>query len=46
MKWIEQVLEMALERKPVAREDAPAVSSVAELAAEVVLAEPVAATKH
>ena len=44
VKWIEQVLEMALERKPVPREDAPV--AVAELAVEAKLAEPVVATKH
>ncbi len=42
VKWIEQVLEMALERKPVPREDAV----VAELAAEVKSLETVVTTKH
>ncbi|ADL55641.1 endopeptidase La [Gallionella capsiferriformans] len=43
VKWIEQVLDMALERKPVPREDeVPAV----ELVADTALTKPVAATKH
>ena len=44
VKWIEQVLEMALERKPEPREESLAVA--VELAAEAKLAEPVVATKH
>jgi ATP-dependent Lon protease len=43
VKWIEQVLEMALERKPVPREDI--VAPVVELAADAKLIEPVV-TKH
>lgn len=43
VKWIEQVLELALESKPVPREESGEVAAV-ELA--VVLAEPVIATKH
>ena len=44
VKWIEQVLDMALERKPVPREDA--VVATVELVGDAVLAEPVVATKH
>ncbi|MDP1594318.1 MAG: endopeptidase La [Gallionella sp.] len=44
VKWIEQVLEMALEHKPEPREEAVAVP--ADLAAETKLVKPVAATKH
>ena len=43
VKWIEQVLEMALERIPVPREDS---IPVVELSGDAVLAEPVVATKH
>jgi ATP-dependent Lon protease len=41
VKWIEQVLELALERKPEPREETAVPALVGE-----VLAEPVAATKH
>jgi ATP-dependent Lon protease len=44
VKWIEQVLELALERKPAPREDA-VVASV-ELVGDAVLAKPIIATKH
>jgi len=44
VKWIEQVLEMALERKPEPREEVVVVP--ADLAADAKLVEPVAATKH
>jgi ATP-dependent Lon protease len=44
VKWIEQVLDLALERKPVPRDDA--VVATVELVGEAVLAEPVVATKH
>ena len=44
VKWIEQVLELALERKPEPREDA-VVASV-ELVGDAVLAKPIVATKH
>jgi ATP-dependent Lon protease len=44
VKWIEQVLELALERKPAPREDT-AVASV-ELVGDAALAEPIVATKH
>ncbi len=44
VKWIEQVLELALERKPAPREDA-VVASV-ELVGDAVLAKPIVATKH
>ncbi|MDO9011852.1 MAG: endopeptidase La [Gallionella sp.] len=44
VKWIEQVLEMALERKPEPREEVVAVS--AELTGDAKLVEPVVATKH
>lgn len=43
VKWIEQVLDMALERKPVPREDTV---PVVDLAVDAVLAKPVVATKH
>jgi ATP-dependent Lon protease len=44
VKWIEQVLELALERKPAPREDT-VVASV-ELVGDAVLAKPIVATKH
>jgi ATP-dependent Lon protease len=44
VKWIEQVLELALERKPAPREDV-VVASV-ELVGDAVLAKPIIATKH
>ncbi|MCX7192175.1 MAG: endopeptidase La [Proteobacteria bacterium] len=44
VKWIEQVLEMALERKPVPREDV--IAPVVELAVDVKLADPAVVTKH
>ncbi len=44
VKWIEQVLDMALERRPQSREDA-AVATV-DLIGDAVLADPVIATKH
>ncbi len=44
VKWIEQVLDLALERKPVPRDDADV--ATVELVGEAVLAEPVVATKH
>jgi ATP-dependent Lon protease len=44
VKWIEQVLELALERKPAPREDV-VVASV-ELVGDAPLAEPIVATKH
>ena len=42
VKWIEQVLELALERKPEPRED----SDVPALVGDAVLPDPVVATKH
>jgi ATP-dependent Lon protease len=44
VKWIEQVLEMALERKPEPREDV--VVAAVELVSDAALAEPVVTTKH
>jgi ATP-dependent Lon protease len=44
VKWIEQVLDMALERKPLPREEV--VLPVVELTGEEKIAEPVVATKH
>ncbi len=46
VQWIEQVLEMALERNPEPREVAEEVSTVTEIAVDVQLAEPPVATKH
>ncbi len=42
VKWIEQVLELALERKPEPRED----SDVPAMVGDAVLPDPVVATKH
>ena len=42
VKWIEQVLELALERKPEPREE----TAVPALVGDAVLADPVIATKH
>ncbi len=42
VKWIEQVLELALERKPEPREE----TAVPALVGDAVLADPVVATKH
>jgi ATP-dependent Lon protease len=46
VKWIEQVLEMALERNPVPREDAEIVLPVVDLVLDAKPTKPAVATKH
>ncbi|MDD4929965.1 MAG: endopeptidase La [Gallionella sp.] len=46
VKWIEQVLDMALERKPTPREEVILTTSVDGLVADAVISEPVLVTKH
>ncbi|MDD2720817.1 MAG: endopeptidase La [Gallionella sp.] len=46
VRWVEQVLELALERKPEARNEEAVIPQVVEIAADVQLPATVAPTKH